>query len=50
VDVNTVGNYNVVYTAVDPTGNTATATWTVSVVTNPVPTVTLIGSASVSHP
>ena len=46
VDVNTVGNYNVVYEVVDAEGNTATENWPVSVVTNPVPTVIINGSAS----
>ena len=48
VDVNTVGDYVLTYSAVDPSGNPASATRTVHVVDTTNPVVTLNGPADVT--
>ncbi len=47
VDANTPGNYTLTYTATDPSGNTATATRSVTVEDTTAPTVTLNGASEV---
>jgi|GEM_PF-670554 len=44
-----VGVTNIVYTATDGSGNTAQATQTVTVVDNTLPTVSLLGSPTMTH-
>ena len=48
VDTNLVGTYTLTYTAVDNSGNQATATRTVSVVDTTAPVITLLGSSQVN--
>lgn len=48
VDINTIGNYTIIYTAKDCSGNIATAKRTVNVVDTIAPTITLNGAASIT--
>ena len=48
VDTNLVGTYTLTYTAVDNSGNQATATRTVSVVDTTAPVITLLGNSQVN--
>ena len=48
VDVNTRGDYTITYTATDATGNSSTATRTISVVDGTAPVVSLNGAATVA--
>jgi hypothetical protein len=49
VDTNVVGTYTITYTATDLSGNTATASRTVTVVDTTKPVVTVTGEATVTH-
>ena len=48
VDTNTVGSYDITYSATDAAGNTSTATRIVNVVDTTAPVVTLTGAATVT--